>query len=130
MVRAGLLGRWQRLAMHGTPSPSANPEQLGWVITDAFVFHQHDPALLAGSGEPIDVDDGFIGRNSINLSEGPKPQSGATQQSWDLMTTETAIQEELRQTFRVSRCHRSGRCGESTMVAVCPCSLTGLGPPC
>lgn len=70
---------------------------LGWVVSDAGVFHEHDPSLGASDFEPVFVGYGFVGRYAVVLGEGDEAESGGSEQCGDLDSAQASVEEEVRQ---------------------------------
>jgi hypothetical protein len=75
-------------------------------VTNTVVFHQHHPSLLPGPGQPLNIGDGLVGGNSVDLGQGVQSQPDVTQGRRQLPTAQATIKEQIGQTVRVHRPHK------------------------
>lgn len=89
---------------------------LGRAISNSLVLHRRDPTFVARAGQPVDVVDGFVSRDAINLGEGVQAQPRGAKEVGHLPPPEAAAEEQRGQTVRVSgsRHRRLWSGGDST----------------
>lgn len=78
-------------------SVSLHGISFGPVVPDTGVLHEYRPSVAPGELKPLSVSNVLIGWDAIVLGEGGQAKSGGAEKGGDLDTTETAIQEEVRQ---------------------------------
>ncbi len=63
-------------------------------VSDTRVLHENWPRLASSQLKPLKVGDSFVGRDAVDLSQGPQFDSRRAKQCRHLEAPEAAVDEE------------------------------------